>query len=232
MFQSARCKYVVLFSLFLVALLVGSMNVSAAVSNDDDVKEAQQTLRDKGYYPGPIDGILGSRTRVALRQYQKDENLPVTGRLDADTAQKVEEARRTGDSDRMKIQGMDANNDATVTRQEYQGDDQSFANHDWNGDGALSGDELRPGAHRPDRRVEGKSVGGEFKQAGKDVGHGSEKAGHEMKEGKPVASGKEFGKGVGRFGKSVGRGVKKAVDPDSDSDREKKEQPESEKQPQ
>jgi hypothetical protein len=81
--------------------------------------------------------------------------------------------------------------------------------------------------------VEPKSVGGEFGQAGKDVGHGSEKAAHEMKKGKPLASGKEFGKGVGRFGKSVGRAVTKAVDPDSDSgDRQKKEQPESEKQPQ
>ena len=54
-----------------------------------------------------------------------------------------------------------------------------------------------------------------------------------MKQGKPIASGKEFGKGVGRFGKSVGRAVTKAVNPDSDSgDRQKKEQPESEKQPQ
>jgi Putative peptidoglycan binding domain len=228
MFQSSRYKHVVMFSLFLVALLVGSINVRSAPLSTNDVRGLQQTLLDIGYWPGPIDGILGSRTRTAIRQYQGDENLPVTGWLDADTARKVEEARHTRDSDRMKFQGMDADNNGVITRQEYSGNDKSFANHDWNGDGSLSGEEIRPGAHRPGRQVEERSVGAEFKQAGRDVGHGSQKAGHEMEDGKPVASGKEFGKGVGRFGKSVGRGVKKAADPDSDGENhEKKEKSEN-----
>ena len=224
MFDSTRRKYFVLFSFLLVTLAVGSMTVrSAPFSGDDDVKEVQQTLRDRGYSPGPIDGRLGSRTREALRQYQKDENLPVTGRLDADTARKVEEARRTGDSDRMKIPGMDTNNDGAITRQEYRGNDQSFANHDWNADGVLSGEEVTPGAHKPDRRAEGKSVGGEFKEAGKEMGRGSQEAAHEMKKGKPVAAGKEFGKGVGRSGKQAGKGLEKAVSTESDrGNREKK----------
>ena len=42
------------------------------------------------------------------------------------------------------------------------------------------------------------SVGGSFKGAGKEVKEGSEEAVHEMKEGKPVAAGKEMGKGIGR----------------------------------
>ena len=223
MFDSTRHNLFVLFSFLLVTLSVGSMTVRSAPFPGDDVKEVQQTLRDKGYYPGPIDGILGSRTRAALRQYQKDENLPVTGRLDADTARKLEEARRAGDSDRMKIRGMDTDNDGAITRQEYRGDDHSFANHDWNGDGVLSGEEVRPGAHRPDRHAKGGSVSGDFKGAGKEMGRGSEEAAHEMKKGKPVASGKEFGKGVGRFGEKVGEGVKKAVSTESDrGNREKK----------
>jgi hypothetical protein len=54
-----------------------------------------------------------------------------------------------------------------------------------------------------------------------------------MKKGKPIAAGKEMGKGLGRGGEKFGKAVKKAVSPDSDrGDREKKEQPESEKQPQ
>ncbi len=223
MFDSTRRNLFALFSFLLVTLSVGIMNVRAAPVSGDDVREVQQTLRDKGYYPGPIDGILGSRTRAAIRQYQKDENLPVTGQLDADTARKVEEARRTGDSERMKVQGMDTDNDGAITRQEYRGDDQSFASHDWNGDGVLSGEEVRPGTHKPAQRTEGGSVSGEFKGAGKEMGRGSEEAAHEMKKGKPVASGKEFGKGVGRFGEKVGKGVKKAVSTESDrGDREKK----------
>jgi uncharacterized membrane protein YeaQ/YmgE (transglycosylase-associated protein family) len=64
----------------------------------------------------------------------------------------------------------------------------------WNGDGAPSGEEVRPGGHKPDRRAEGASVGGEFKGAGKGMGRGSGEAAHEMKKGKPVASGKEAGR--------------------------------------
>jgi Putative peptidoglycan binding domain len=33
------------------------------------VREVQQALRDAGYDPGPIDGIMGPRTRSALRRY-------------------------------------------------------------------------------------------------------------------------------------------------------------------
>ena len=38
-----------------------------------------------------------------------------------------------------------------------------------------------------------------------------------MKEGKPIAAGKDMGKGLGKGGKDVGKGVKKAVSPKSDS---------------
>jgi peptidoglycan hydrolase-like protein with peptidoglycan-binding domain len=58
------------------------------------------------------------------------------------------------------------------------------------------------------------SVGGSFNAAGQDVGKGGKDLGHEMKEGKPVAAGQEFGKEVGSAGKKVGSGVKKAVTPD------------------
>jgi Ca2+-binding EF-hand superfamily protein len=38
---------------------------------------------------------------------------------------------------------MDRNNDRVVTRAEWQGSDESFRQNDWNGDGILSGDEVR-----------------------------------------------------------------------------------------
>jgi Ca2+-binding EF-hand superfamily protein len=46
---------------------------------------------------------------------------------------------------------MDRNHDGVITRDEWQGSDQSFRVHDWNADGVLSSEELRPGAHRPGR---------------------------------------------------------------------------------
>ena len=39
----------------------------------------QQELARRGYYQGPIDGRLGPATRAAIRRYQQDRGLPVTG---------------------------------------------------------------------------------------------------------------------------------------------------------
>ena len=49
---------------------------------------------------------------------------------------------------RMRFAAMDTNNDGRITRDEWRGADRSFEVHDWNGDGVLSGDEVRPGAQR------------------------------------------------------------------------------------
>jgi len=51
-------------------------------------------------------------------------------------------------SDAMRFRGMDRNRDGVITRREWRGSDQSFRVHDWNGDGVLSGDEVRTGASR------------------------------------------------------------------------------------
>lgn len=49
------------------------------------VADAQRKLTDLGYSPGPIDGAAGGKTATALRAFQKDHNLPITGKLDAAT---------------------------------------------------------------------------------------------------------------------------------------------------
>ena len=41
--------------------------------------ELQKLLVEKGYNPGPIDGIFGALTRAAVRQFQKDHGLLVDG---------------------------------------------------------------------------------------------------------------------------------------------------------
>ena len=48
-----------------------------------------------------------------------------------------------------RFQGFDRDNDGIITRAEWRGNDTSFANHDWNRDGVLSGNEMVPGAVRP-----------------------------------------------------------------------------------
>jgi peptidoglycan hydrolase-like protein with peptidoglycan-binding domain len=49
--------------------------------SQDTVRDAQQALKDKGYDPGPVDGINGPLTRAAVRNYQQKENIDADGRL-------------------------------------------------------------------------------------------------------------------------------------------------------
>lgn len=42
---------------------------------------AQAALKKLGYDPGPVDGVEGPRTRAAITLFQRDRNLPDTGRL-------------------------------------------------------------------------------------------------------------------------------------------------------
>ena len=45
------------------------------------IKDLQHALRELGYEPGPIDGILGTKTKAAIRAFQIDRGLPVTGEV-------------------------------------------------------------------------------------------------------------------------------------------------------
>jgi lipid-binding SYLF domain-containing protein len=53
------------------------------------IRSAQESLRDKGYYQGTIDGIIGPKTRNAIREFQRAERLPISGHLDTQTAAKL-----------------------------------------------------------------------------------------------------------------------------------------------
>jgi peptidoglycan hydrolase-like protein with peptidoglycan-binding domain len=50
-----------------------------------DIRTAQRELKGRGYYSGPVDGVIGAATESALRAYQRDRGLKVTGRLDSPT---------------------------------------------------------------------------------------------------------------------------------------------------
>ena len=44
--------------------------------------QVQQGLKPRGYYRATVDGITGPKTRAAIRAFQKDAGLPVTGSID------------------------------------------------------------------------------------------------------------------------------------------------------
>lgn len=49
------------------------------------VKSVQEALAAQGYDPGPVDGKLGSRTKSALKQAQKDKGVSESGQIDQQT---------------------------------------------------------------------------------------------------------------------------------------------------
>lgn len=65
-------------------------DMKAEPTGEAHVRVAQEKLKEKGYDPGPIDGIWGPRTATAVGEFQRKENLTVTNRLDADTLGKLD----------------------------------------------------------------------------------------------------------------------------------------------
>jgi peptidoglycan hydrolase-like protein with peptidoglycan-binding domain len=75
------------------------MAVSAAVASAQpapDLSLVQKGLAELGYQPGPVDGQFGEMTRKAIREFQRDRSLPVTGDLSPQLS--AELAKVTGKS--------------------------------------------------------------------------------------------------------------------------------------
>ena len=53
--------------------------------SNNAILEAQKKLSRMGYYQGVLDGVYNQLLRAALWAFQKDEDLPQTGRLDERT---------------------------------------------------------------------------------------------------------------------------------------------------
>jgi len=66
-----------------------SSAAQAPALTPDQVKQAQEALKMEGLHPGPVDGVVGPRTRQALRAYQAGAGLPQTAVLDVPTFQRL-----------------------------------------------------------------------------------------------------------------------------------------------
>ena len=58
-------------------------------ANNPTVSAVQSQLTKLGYYNGSIDGVIGDETEAALARYQEDQDLSVTGTVDATTLQSL-----------------------------------------------------------------------------------------------------------------------------------------------
>ena len=60
-------------------LELGSVQVPGDLK--EKTRDVQQFLTDKGYDPGPVDGMMGRRTSSAIRSYQENNGLNITGQV-------------------------------------------------------------------------------------------------------------------------------------------------------
>lgn len=68
---------------------------AAFAASKADIQWAQTVLKERGFDPGPARGELNDRTRSALSAFQKKSGIPVTGRLDDATVQRLMQGRET-----------------------------------------------------------------------------------------------------------------------------------------
>jgi peptidoglycan hydrolase-like protein with peptidoglycan-binding domain len=56
----------------------------------DNVKLIQERLTAEGVYAGPVDGEVNTQTEAALRVYQQNQGLPVSGAADEATLRELQ----------------------------------------------------------------------------------------------------------------------------------------------
>ena len=67
-------------ALFLGICLAITVLMPDQAAASTQVKEIQTLLNDLGYDAGRADGLMGRKTRKAIRTFQRDEGLPINGR--------------------------------------------------------------------------------------------------------------------------------------------------------
>ena len=68
--------------------------VSSKTDVSKDVNQIQTLLSLLKFNPGPIDGLLGKQTTNAIRAFQLDIGVPVTGKIDANLKSQLDKAYR------------------------------------------------------------------------------------------------------------------------------------------
>lgn len=89
MFSTVKPRFYV--AVIAATALLGSFSVQAAeiTISPETVKEIQKKLNQEGYNAGPVDGQFGQSMAVALKNFQKDNELEETGKLNFRTLSKM-----------------------------------------------------------------------------------------------------------------------------------------------
>lgn len=62
-------------------LAVALTAIPAMAQSHAAIRDVQQALKDKGFDPGPVDGVNGPATKAAVKKFQDQQNLNEDGRI-------------------------------------------------------------------------------------------------------------------------------------------------------
>jgi peptidoglycan hydrolase-like protein with peptidoglycan-binding domain len=93
------------------------------------MKAVEEALQAKGYKVGRVDGIADNDAREAIRSFQQDNGLPITGMVDQRTADKLDvriSKSGSSQSNRWNSGQSGSRSDSDMTKP---GDDQNLPSH-------------------------------------------------------------------------------------------------------
>ena len=67
-----------------------------AKQTPSNVYEVQKLLDQQGYDPGAVDGVFGDRTARAIRSYQQNNDMKVTGRITPELVDRLRKSASGG----------------------------------------------------------------------------------------------------------------------------------------
>lgn len=79
--MTATARLLRLLSLPALAVVLGLAAVPARAQTADEIAAVQDWLNGQGYDAGPADGMIGSRTRSAISQWETEHGQPATGEV-------------------------------------------------------------------------------------------------------------------------------------------------------
>ena len=111
--------------LFCATLVMMTLGATATLRADDALRRVQQSLREQGFYYGPVNGAPGDETTQAVRRYQIRNGLPVTGQLDDATKRSIQQTASaaipsgtSGSGDEPRQSGASAGNSGGTSQRE------------------------------------------------------------------------------------------------------------------
>ncbi len=74
----------------VILIIIALSPVTPVFASGSTVVQIQQKLEERGYDPGPIDGIMGKKTKNAIKKFQSDSGLESTGAINRVTLDKLD----------------------------------------------------------------------------------------------------------------------------------------------